>query len=434
MTDLVLTPAMAAGGDPTVDALWVGLLDTERLVQESGIRLEDAGRHRAARILVRTAGVVRGYVAAEIAADVVDPRRLTESVGALPAPGRSLEDEERAAVPVGRIAVIICTRDRADQLADALRSVLACDGGPDEVVVVDNAPSTSATRELVEGFADPRVRYVLERRAGLGRARNAGVAATSADVVAFTDDDVIVDPLWIRWIAAAFGSAADVRCVSGLVPSGELRNEVQRYFDARVSWSKNVERAEFRMSAPPARLPMFPFCVGEYGTGANFAVRREALLAVGGFDPCLGVGTRTRGGEDIDLFVRMLLAGGALVVEPSAIVWHRHRADLDALLDQAIGYGTGLGAWLTKLALNPRTLGMALRRSPTAFARLLRKPMQSVDADAPTVLSPRLRGIARLELVRVLHGPFALAVERRADRRLAAAAVRSSDRHEEMIA
>ncbi|MFT4110315.1 glycosyltransferase family 2 protein, partial [Propionicimonas sp.] len=313
------------------------------------------------------------------------------------------------------MSVVVCTRERPDALREALDSLVALDHPDYEVIVVDNAPLSDRTAAVADDY---RVRYVVAPVAGLSRARNVGMSVARHPIVAFTDDDVVADPQWLRGLAAGFGRGGDVACVSGLVPSGELRNAVQTYFDARVSWSKNLAGRVFRLSDPPADLPMFPFCVGEYGTGANFAVRRDAVRAVGGFDEALGVGTRTRGGEDLDIFTRLLFAGHALVVEPSAVIWHRHRDDLPALRTQAVGYGRGLGAWLTTLALQPRALGMALGRSPRALARLVHKPMVSVeDAAQPfRVRDDAVRGevaaISRLELWQVLTGPAAYLAER----------------------
>lgn len=424
---LAISPAMpalapvTAGAAVDAGAIWVGLVELETLAGLRGdgvITLEDAAGYGAARLLVRSNERLLGYVTLPIVGRGTTVSAVRRAVAALPEDAGD-ERKSTASAPEASepepLSVVICTRDRPDQLAAALASVLACVDGGFEVVVVDNAPATDATKRVVDELADPRVRYVLEPRAGLSTARNTGLAHARSGLVAFTDDDVLVDPLWLRWLRIGFASAPDVACVSGLVPSGELRNDIQRYFDARVSWSKTTRRREFRMSEPPADLPMFPFCVGEFGTGANFAVRRDVVNTLGGFDEALGVGTRTHGGEDLDIFVRILTSGHALVVEPSAFVWHRHRADLPALTRQAIGYGTGLGAWLTKVALDPRLCAAALRRSPAAVRRLVDKPMRSVDGDAPVdfgALDAEMRRVGRLELARVLAGPFALAAER----------------------
>lgn len=414
---ITLFPAMRPDGVAETGAIWVGILDLDTIDESrtgtlpTVITLDGAEDHQTARLLVRQDEVVQGYVTLAVVGRTIDPVRLRSAIDALPS-GRTPTDPGEQPV-----SIVVCTRERPEQLREALISILACTdstsaAGNFEVVVVDNAPSTDATRSVVESFSDPRVRYVLESRAGLSTARNAGLAAARHDIVAFTDDDVVVDRLWLRWLRRAFRDTPDAGCVSGLVPSGELRNDIQRYFDARVSWSKNLDRREFRLSEPPANLPLFPFCVGEFGTGANFAVRRSALLRLGSFDPALGVGTRTRGGEDIDIFVRILRAGQALVMEPSAVVWHRHRADLPALRAQAVGYGTGLGAWLAKIALQPATLVMALRRVPVAFGPLLAKRMTTVDSSERLEITTEMRRMRRVEMSRVLVGPFMLARER----------------------
>lgn len=349
-------------------AVWVGAIDlTDVPGDDAGtIGLRDAAGHGAVRLLVRDGVAPLGFVDLPVAGETVAVDALRAAVDALPP-----VPQPPVPVRLPATSVVLCTRDRADQLRGALDSLLAVDHPDFEVVIVDNAPSDESTRELVEALTDPRVRYVREPVPGLSSARNAGVRAARHDIVAFTDDDVVVDRSWLRAVASGFSRGDDVVCVSGLVASGELRTPTQRWFDERVTWSRNLAPRVHRLSAPPADRPLFPFAVGDYGTGANFAMRRSAILELGGFDEALGVGTVTGGGEDIDMFSRVVLAGGALAVEPAALVWHRHRADLEALRVQARGYGTGLGAWLTKIALRPRTLRMALQRAPRAVRHLV---------------------------------------------------------------
>lgn len=366
---VVLERPMSSTEAPTWSgAVWVGAIDlTDVPGDDAGtIGLRDAAGHRAVRLLVRDGVAPLGFVDLPVTGDTV-------AVGAVRAAVDALMPVPQPPVPVRlpSTSVVLCTRDRADQLGAALDSLLALDHPDFEVVIVDNAPSDESTRELVAALTDPRVRYVREPVPGLSSARNAGVRAARHEIVAFTDDDVVVDRSWLRAVASGFSRGDDIVCVSGLVASGELRTPTQRWFDERVTWSRNLVPRVHRLSAPPADRPLFPFAVGDYGTGANFAMRRSAVIELGGFDEALGVGTVTGGGEDIDMFSRVVLSGGALAVEPAALVWHRHRADLEALRVQARGYGTGLGAWLTKIALRPRTLGMALQRAPRALRHLV---------------------------------------------------------------
>jgi GT2 family glycosyltransferase len=146
---------------------------------------------------------------------------------------------------------------------------------------------------------------------------------------------------------------------------------------------------------------------------------RRTALSLGGFDNALGVGTRTGGGEDIDMFTRVILEGYSLVVQPSAIVWHRHRDDLDDLSAQARGYGSGLGAWLTKILLNPHTARLALARTPRVAWSFLKTAGTSRQ---PAALASRghdswdqqLAQVLRLELYSLARGPLNYLLERRA--------------------
>lgn len=364
-----LARPMSSAVDPTWGgAVWIGAVDLAEVPGDDAgtVGLHDAAGHRSARLLVRDGVAPLGFVDLPVSDETIEVAALRAAVAALPA-----VPQPPIPVRLPSTSVVLCTRDRADQLGAALDSLLALDHPDFEVVIVDNAPSDESTRELVEALDDDRVRYVREPVPGLSSARNAGVLAARHEIVAFTDDDVVVDRAWLRAVASGFSRGDDVVCVSGLVASGELRTPTQRYFDERVTWSRNLVPRVHRLSAPPVDRPLFPFAVGDYGTGANFAMRRSAITDLGGFDEALGVGTVTGGGEDIDMFSRVVLSGAALVVEPAALVWHRHRADLPALRKQAEGYGTGLGAWLTKIALHPRTLGMALQRAPRAVRHLV---------------------------------------------------------------
>ncbi|MDG4668929.1 glycosyltransferase [Mycobacterium sp. 236(2023)] len=388
-------------------AVWIGMLDVDDCAPDSGKEIEFEARHAGgyhqARVLVRHLGTPVAFVEAPIYKGVVR----------LPIPVCSVAHEPPPEGPLPPISVVLCTRDRPDQALDAVRSILALDYPDFEVVVVDNAARTDATAQVVRDLADPRVRLVAEPVPGLSTARNTGLRAARHDVVAFTDDDVVVDPLWLRHIARGFSRAPFVTCVSGLVPSGELRTAAQAYFDQRVSWAGSLKPRVYSMAAPPADQPLFPFQVGRFGTGANFAVQRDRILELGGFDEALGAGTASQGGEDLDIFFRVLAAGDVLATEPAAIVWHRHRSDNEALLKQARGYGLGLGAWLTKVVLNSEHRRLAAHVIRRRFGSSLR-----AGADYGAMASPNRipRGlgddvpssVGRIEVLAVLAGPRAL--------------------------
>jgi GT2 family glycosyltransferase len=393
--------------------VWVGTLDVETFTGYEQILLRVCDGYSRARLLVREAAAVRGFVELDAPNGLIARAALESALVALPRVVRHVDDAE-----LPSITVIVCTRDRAPQLRRALESILAVDYPDFDVLVVDNASRTSETRDLVQNeFAGSTVALVSEPIAGLSRARNTGLRGATGQIVAYTDDDVIVDPAWLTELAAGFSRAANVDCVTGLVPSGELRTPAQTYFDGRVSWSKNLEPRTYSLADPPADLPMFPFSIGEFGTGANFALRRRAALDLGGFDTALGAGTRAGGGEDLDMFTRVILDGRTLVMQPSAIVWHRNRDALAALRVQAREYGTGLGAWITKLFLNPRTARMALVRGPHALSRLIslawRKPAPVAGARPADEWDREIARVGRLELLSIARGPLSYLLERR---------------------
>jgi len=389
---------LPSGGGPTYpDATWVAAIDETELA--GPITLSGLSGYRAARLLVRSGRVPRGFVELAVHDGRVDPAALARAVAGLP-PGRA-----PSAGPCPPISVVLCTYDRPALLATALQSLVELDYPEFEIVVVDNHPQSGLTPPVIAALGDVRVRLVTEPRRGLARARNRGVLAARHGLVAFTDDDVLLDRWWLRGVADGFAAGADVACVTGIVASGEIGSPAQAYFDRRVSWATRCQPDLFSLRRERPDEPLFPFQVGRFGTGANFAVRVDALFALGGFDERLGVGSAAGGGEDIDLFVRILLAGHELAYAPTALVWHRHRRDVASLSRQITDYGTGLGAWMTKLALDRQTLRMMCRRLWPGLVHYRR-----ITADrSPGAAGPiDLHRLGRIERRAVLRGPVAL--------------------------
>lgn len=270
------------------------------------------------------------------------------------------------------VTVAVCTRERAATLAGCLEHLQRVTYSNTEILVVDNAPRSTATRDVVAEAAarDPRIRYTSELRPGLSRARNAALAEARGDVVAYTDDDVRVDPGWVDGLVRGFSRRPDVACVTGLVASAGVETAVEAYFESRVSWATIRGPRLYDLQDNRDASPMYPFAAGLFGTGANFAFRRAELTGLHGFDEDLGAGAATRGGEDLDVFLRVLLAGYTIAHEPSALVWHHHRSDLRALEQQMFGYGTGLTAFYAKHLLDRASRGPLLRVVPQGVRRL----------------------------------------------------------------
>lgn len=327
-----------------------------------------------------------------------DARELGNLLELYPArcPGRLPER------PAGRAVVIVCSAGRADVLARTLRSLGSLQCEDHEVIVVDNRPSQPQTRATVERLASTMsVRYVSEPRAGLAIARNAGLAAaTDAAYVAFTDDDVVVDPHWLSWLLAPFAQT-EVSAVTGLVMPLSLNSRVEKRFEQYAGFGKGLQGAVYDMREHRARDRfLYPYWGGMFGSGNSMAFRRDALLNVGGFDPALGAGTPTAGGEDLAAFTDVILAGGQIAYEPRSLCWHEHRADEQALRTQVRNYGIGLTAVLWRYFRSDRRFSIALLRSLPLIARLARdragdREVERLPAD-----------LARLELRGRLLGPW----------------------------
>jgi glycosyltransferase involved in cell wall biosynthesis len=304
---------------------------------------------------------------------------------------------------------------RQDVLARTLSSIAALDCSDFEIIVVDNRP-TSATRLLVDRLAESAsLRYVAEPRPGLAIARNTGVlAAQDAAFVAFTDDDVVVDSAWLSWLLAPF-SDETVSVVTGLVLPLELTSPVQKRFELYSGFGKGVERETYDLVGNRAddRL-LYPFWGGLFGSGNSMAFRRRCLIEVGGFDPALGAGTPTGGGEDIAAFSDVILRGGRLVYEPRSVCWHEHRCEDAALLRQVHSYGVGFTATLWRYLLRDRRFVVSAIRSIPVLARVLTRRRAERSQD---VLPSDL---ARLEMQGRLAGPWRYEQSRHRARRLGA--------------
>lgn len=264
------------------------------------------------------------------------------------------------------VAVIVPTAGRPDDVRRCLARLAVLDYPRLEIVVVDNRPDAAATREVVEHAAilDRRVRYVAEHRPGSSVARNRGVAETNTDIVAFTDDDVEVDALWLRWMVEPFLRDEGVHVVTGLVLPASYDTPEQEQFEEYAGFGKGFRRCVYDTGRHrPRKQLLYPYWGAPFGSGNSMAFRRDALIGIGGFDPALGAGSPALAGGDIEAFTQILLRRGRLVYEPRAVVWHDHRRDEASLTRQLFNYAAGSTAILTKWLLRDPRATLALARA-----------------------------------------------------------------------
>lgn len=293
-------------------------------------------------------------------------------------PGRTptfIRGRERALAEGPEITAVVCTRDRPDDLVLALRGLHAQAYPRLRTLVVDNAPSDDRTRRLVSELARTRdIDYVTESRPGLSWARNKGLEAATSEVIAWVDDDEVCDRWWAAEIGRAFVEVPEAGAVTGIVVPAELQTEPQIWFEqySGVSRGRGFARAVFSPATARQQSPLYP--LPPYGAGANMAFRRDAIERIGGFDCALGTGTPTLAGEDTAALSALLLDGGTLVYQPSAIVHHRHRRDYEALQRVMLGYGRGLSAYYASMVMRrpgclPELVRLAGRALRDQFSR-----------------------------------------------------------------
>ncbi len=310
--------------------------------------------------------------------------------------------------PAGPISVVVCTRNRAESLQRTLRRLVDVVGPEHELIVVDNAPRDDETARVVAGFAD-RARHVVERTPGLARARNCGLDAATHRFVLFTDDDIEPEPSWLDVVGATFAAHPGAVCVSGAVLPTSLSTTAELRFQEFGGYVADFCETEYHLAMDPPPSDLFPFHPRLLGTGANMAFRAEALRSIGGFDEALGAGTIARGGEDIDVAVRLLLAGHLIVRQPAAVVWHASLTSDDELLAQIESYGCGLAAAFSKFLSQRATLGAVLRRLPVGVWTALSDDSVKNDRRSDTYPAE----LRRAELRGMTKGFFAYHTSRR---------------------
>ncbi|MBI3257098.1 MAG: mycofactocin biosynthesis glycosyltransferase MftF [Actinobacteria bacterium] len=301
-----------------------------RVVFDRGTRLLADGRAllggsplRLLRLTAEGAATVRslreGVTMAEVGADRPGSRarlvrRLLASGMVHPrqgAPGPSHRD----------VAVVVPVRDRVEELPRLLAHV----GPVGEVVVVDDG-SIDDSRSVAEQAGARVVRRA--RSGGPAAARNTGLSAVQAPFVAFLDSDCEPAPGWLDRLLVHFEDPAVVAVAPRIVePLGAHDAILARYEAVRSPLDLGAREG-----------PVFPRSRVSYVPAAALVVRREAALAIGGFDEALTTG------EDVDFVWRLAKGGVTVRYEPGSRVAHHHRTRLMAMLARRAAYGRSAAA------------------------------------------------------------------------------------------
>jgi hypothetical protein len=236
------------------------------------------------------------------------------------------------------VTVVVSTRNRRDKIETCARALVALRCRlPWQCVIVDNGSSDGTLarlRELAIALA-PGVEVVSEPRAGVSRGRNAGIRAARGEFIAMTDDDCLPEPNFLDAVLEAFTDPA-----IGYYGGRVLLHDPADY---PITIKTSTQREEF-----PAGTVLKPGALH----GANFGFRRAVLERIGGFDPNLGPGTPTRGGEDLELATRASFGGWRGAYDPRPTVRHDHgRRTPESIQSLDRGYDIGRGAYYLRSAL-----------------------------------------------------------------------------------
>jgi GT2 family glycosyltransferase len=268
------------------------------------------------------------------------------------------------------MSVVVCTHNGAATLRDCLDGVLALDYPRVEAIVVDDG-STDASAAIARELG---VRTISTANRGLSAARTTGLKAARGEIVAYLDDDARPDPDWLTYLALAFRSTAHAGVGGPNIPPPE----------------------ETGIAACVANTPGGPVHVllsdteAEHLPGCNMAFRREALLAVGGFDARFRVA-----GDDVDVCWALQARGETLGFHPAAMVWHRRRTTCAA---SCASSAATAGRRRCSSASGPRSTTARVTRRGAGASTGARAPARcggptsTTARGGPRPSSPRSRG------------------------------------------
>ena len=394
------------------------VLDLElSLAGQAGESPLAVGRYETIWCLSRIGGIPREISFWDVAGDDrVSLQDLRDQLRA----GRSPGDPAGSGLPPPGTAgldvtVVVCTRDRPAGLRTTLASLRRQTDPSFCVLVVDNGSRSADVAAIVAEAGLPRCDYLAEPRPGLARARNRALSAVSTELVAWIDDDEVADADWVRQLKEGFTHDAGPAAVCGVMLPAELEFEAQVRFEQYGGFNKGRGMAPevLRKGAASVISPLYP--LPPFGPGGNMAFRTGYLRSVNGFDPCLGAGTRTHGGEETRALSLLLSSGHAVLHWPAAITWHTHRREMAALRRQFYGYSAGVTAFYASMMRSRPAIAFDLVRLAPHVLRDMRRDSRSTrsgqlpdDFPAPLLQAAR-RGL--------LEGGLMYAYEAIRDRR-----------------
>jgi GT2 family glycosyltransferase len=300
-----------------------------------------------------------------------------------------------------RVSVVVCSYNAERTMEACLLSLETLDY-PDYEVIVVNDGSTDRTLEIAERF--PFCRIISQPNKGLSAARNVGAEAATGEIVAYTDSDCVADPDWLTYLVAKMETSNLAACGGPNFPPPE----------------DNLVPAAVAVSPGGPTHVLISDEVAEHIAGCNMAFRRDALLALGGFDPVYRAA-----GDDVDICWRFQDAGHTIGFSPAAIVWHFRRNTVGAYLKQQRGYGKaealvyakhpfrfnlfGQAKWLGRI-YGDLSAALLLSRKPVIYSGAFGRGLFQTMYEPPSSLTSLLPLTFEWSLAALLLAPAGIIV------------------------
>jgi len=259
------------------------------------------------------------------------------------------------------MSVLICTRNRPEDIELCLKSVLACDHKSFEIIVVDQS-TDAKTEAVVNALPDSseRINYLRTSTVGKTRALNIGLEHATGSIIAFTDDDCEVPADWLTRIQTEFDSDPSLDVIIGpVLPAPSLVGRSDICVPCWVFSDRRDMRAD-------------EVC----GMGANMALRTDIFRRIQvscRFDPHLGPGTSLPASEEGDFIYRIRRLGARAGLRPDIQVWHSAWRSPEFWNTVIFGYAVGDAAFHLKHARCKDAWAMR-----TIFVTLLRSGFRSM--------------------------------------------------------
>jgi GT2 family glycosyltransferase len=218
------------------------------------------------------------------------------------------------------VSVAICFNNRISDLTITLNSLQHLNYPHLDILVIDNTADGKAEQMIATQYHE--IRYIRELCSGIDWVRNRAILEAKGEIIAYTNSGVLVDSGWVKALVKVFDQEPTVMAVTGLVTPAELETEAQILFEKDGGFGRGFNTRRYQI-LPKSKIPRdFLRDPEMFGTGFNMAFRRSLFTEIGYFNPALDADTEVLGNGEVEMFLRLIKEGHALVYEPSALIRH----------------------------------------------------------------------------------------------------------------